>query len=467
MIMNSTFMKKAGICFHVLCIISAITLMIWCGVEYSKNSDLSEVSYKPFMVDDNSVYPATTICIHNRFDESALKKYNQSFNASSYAQFIGGHMWDAEMAKVDYENVSLNISDYLIGACYRPDVGSFTTCINNVQIETYNYVYGRFITRCFSFHPQSTTRLMQVYIALKASIFPQGIRPTSYEFVMYFHYPQQFTRSTPSQIGAWPSRANTTSKYFEMEITSGGVEVLKRRQKDKGSCLDWKAYDTIVMNDIMNAIKCRPAYWNTKQYLPLCSKREQWKNIHDKYEAMREQSNAYGMIIPPCIELKKMQVTIRENDGEALEGDYWGQVRQELQDTLDDNEKWFGINVLWVTAIDFKQIKSVRAYNWQSLVGNAGGYVGLLVGYTVSQIPILLLAIYCSLKRMWLFVRNRVGAETATNQDNTDANEHETEAIRIIANEIQRIHERLDKTVLHVDNKLSAFETCLNQHGSH
>ena len=42
----------------------------------------------------------------------------------------------------------------------------------------------------------------------------------------------------------------------------------------------------------------------------------------------------------------------------------------------------------------FKEIKQIRAYNVQSLIGNAGGYVGLFVGYTVAELPALLAIAY-------------------------------------------------------------------------
>ena len=42
----------------------------------------------------------------------------------------------------------------------------------------------------------------------------------------------------------------------------------------------------------------------------------------------------------------------------------------------------------------FKEIKQVRAYNVQSLVGNAGGYIGLFLGYTLKEMPFFLKILY-------------------------------------------------------------------------
>ena len=42
----------------------------------------------------------------------------------------------------------------------------------------------------------------------------------------------------------------------------------------------------------------------------------------------------------------------------------------------------------------FKEIKQVRAYSTQALAGNAGGYIGLLLGYTIREIPTFLCYLY-------------------------------------------------------------------------
>ena len=43
----------------------------------------------------------------------------------------------------------------------------------------------------------------------------------------------------------------------------------------------------------------------------------------------------------------------------------------------------------------------VRAYNGESLIGNIGGYIGLFLGYTILQLPDLLIFLYQQLSRMY------------------------------------------------------------------
>ena len=50
------------------------------------------------------------------------------------------------------------------------------------------------------------------------------------------------------------------------------------------------------------------------------------------------------------------------------------------------SDDFFVLNINF-QARTFKEIKQVRAYNAQALVGNAGGYIGLFLGYTIRQMP--------------------------------------------------------------------------------
>ena len=62
------------------------------------------------------------------------------------------------------------------------------------------------------------------------------------------------------------------------------------------------------------------------------------------------------------------------------------------------NESEFTIMVLH-RQTSFREIKQIRAYNIDSLVGNMGGYMGLFLGYALLNFPSLLLRIVDLLKK--------------------------------------------------------------------
>ena len=93
---------------------------------------------------------------------------------------------------------------------------------------------------------------------------------------------------------------------------------------------------------------------------------------------------------PPCSEIKRMNVIFQEEDTSIGRENH---LFPGTKDTLEYGQGWFRVTVMFPTN-EFKEIKQMRAYNAQNLVGNSGGYVGLLVGYTIAELPIFLRKIY-------------------------------------------------------------------------
>ena len=54
--------------------------------------------------------------------------------------------------------------------------------------------------------------------------------------------------------------------------------------------------------------------------------------------------------------------------------------------------------------VTYMEIEQVRAFDFQSLVGNAGGYVGVFLGVALLQLPRFLISVYNYIKQ-W-FRRN-------------------------------------------------------------
>ena len=46
----------------------------------------------------------------------------------------------------------------------------------------------------------------------------------------------------------------------------------------------------------------------------------------------------------------------------------------------------------------YMEVKHVRQYNFESLVGNAGGYLGLFLGYALLQLPEFIRSVFLSVK---------------------------------------------------------------------
>ena len=62
--------------------------------------------------------------------------------------------------------------------------------------------------------------------------------------------------------------------------------------------------------------------------------------------------------------------------------------------------KYFAV-YLYFPRASFKNIVLVRAFDIQTLIGNAGGYIGLFLGHTVLQIPGFLYYLWKTIKRSY------------------------------------------------------------------
>ena len=62
---------------------------------------------------------------------------------------------------------------------------------------------------------------------------------------------------------------------------------------------------------------------------------------------------------------------------------------------------WFKVR-LWFRSNRFMEIKQIRAYNLQNLVGNGGGYIGLFLGYSIVQLPSMMISAYHWAKRFMM-----------------------------------------------------------------
>ena len=108
------------IAFTSGCVIASLAFVIKLIYEYSLNKDTSSLEFKAFHSDENAVYPSISLC----FSESIWKNIAE-FNDTKYSEFLSGcytsddgdcgGTWDASFANVDYDNVTKNLVDYVVG----------------------------------------------------------------------------------------------------------------------------------------------------------------------------------------------------------------------------------------------------------------------------------------------------------------------------------------------------------------
>ena len=144
------------------------------------------------------------------------------------------------------------------------------------------------------------------------------------------------------------------------------MEALHRRNKRNYPCdEDWKIHDQHVIQKIISTAGCRPPHWKSKENVRLCSTQQEMQKVLPPLE--KHQLLDY---VRPCRSISNLPFTYEEiNDDEKHDPAYF-RVTMTTADTT------------------FKEITFVKDYSLQTLIGNTGGYLGLILGYAIIQLPV-------------------------------------------------------------------------------
>lgn len=207
-------------------------------------------------------------------------------------------------------------------------------------------------------------------IMYSSNIFPNGIRPLKYGFGIILHYPRQLSRADFGTY-EWQSQAENPPKTYTMRYKIENTMVLKRRNKARAPCNErWKEDDNLIYERIFNQIKCKPPYWvleGGKPEIKNCTTDDEISQIFQ--EAINIKTSANHPL--PCQQLEKMIYIYDEFNWLV---DDW------ILDGTNKTERSFEILLEFFDGT-YMAIQQAKAYDGQNLVGNAGGYIGLFLGY--------------------------------------------------------------------------------------
>ena len=217
-------------------------------------------------------------------------------------------------------------------------------------------------------------------ISINKSVFPNGIRPYKFKFSVFFHARNQILRARPTLRSVWARRKRQFGYIMSFKIAS--VDILKRRNKSKQSCVDERyPYDNTIIQQHLETVGCSNIYQKVTSDLPFCT------NENDKKLANIDiNTDKISMFNPPCRSAEKIDHTYEEIDAKR---------------SFKVCKDCFAVS-LGIHDRRFKEITQIKALNIQALVGNAGAYVGLFCGYTLLQLPDMIIRVYGSLKNFIL-----------------------------------------------------------------
>ena len=101
--------------FSASCVLATIGCMSYCIFQYALDEDVSKIDFVEYHLNERSIYPSMSVCINKQLTilPEELNKYGTS--SSDYINFLVGNSWNDQMVKIDYNKVTINPQDYLLG----------------------------------------------------------------------------------------------------------------------------------------------------------------------------------------------------------------------------------------------------------------------------------------------------------------------------------------------------------------
>ena len=338
--------------------------IFWC-YKFWKDEDLCVVDYKSFVNSPDVDHPVLSFCFHEPVIELKLKNYNTTFTSKKYYEFLYGEEYYDGMENVDFDNVTIDLTYFYLSDSITFKNGTYIegrypNIVNQLPELTYSGFYYGSLIKCYGLEMRDK-QIKEGYFRFNSSMFPNGIRPNDLHqkgtgIVATLHLPNQASLSGEKLKYVWPKR--TVKKEYTMDFIFKQAQVLKRRNKRTEACLsDIVNYDKHLLNSHLETKDCRAPYQKTERNLPICSSKENMKQtVIDLGGTMGNQD----FLTTPCTSMKDIRYTFYEQDVD------W------------DGSDWFWISITLPDT--FMEIVQVRAVDVQTVIGNAGGYVGLFVG---------------------------------------------------------------------------------------
>ena len=366
-------------------------MITYCFYKFLLNEDMSTIEFKMFNGAGNDIYPTLSLCFGGTgiFDTAKIKKRLQRKKKPHYREFLLGEKWDEELLNINYEAVTLDarklirhISFYSSNATGDVLMYKWPTKSNNSRNKFPFYQsFKSAHEKCYSFDinvnavPDLKTLnlfLMQVKIqGYDGGVF-DGKNGRLW-LGIYLTYPNQLIRSFP--IVEILNMQERKEKNF-VRIMAQGMEIIQRRPNAKQPCKEnWTNDDNEIIDQLISKVGCRQQHWSTNLDIPVCKTQDKFVDLRVPRMSTVDASFLKSYV-PPCREIQTVISTTEVKNA------------TEAELTKGEAKKPpFTKMHIYFKSMGYKLIRNVRAFNAESLIGNLGGYVGLVLGVAIWQTP--------------------------------------------------------------------------------
>ena len=371
---KSIFKKAWSWC----CILATLSTIVWQLFNYYNGEDQTIVTYRNFNEIETDVYPSVTFCWTMAISEENLKLYGNNLNRKDYAKFLAGYHWDENMLIVDYDNVTLHFGDHVLLYGYKTSSGR-DVVLHDIRwdrkLKPGFEEHSTWGIRCISFDIPviKGQTITEFYVYFKSSIFGKGRRLANpddkklleqNQFHMHLHYRNQIFRRALVRQSNWPVRNPGSPRSYWMNIRLSAIDVVTLRNTHQHPCIDGAPdYDKMVIDYMLDRMKCKPPYWSAISSLVPCSQQKQLQKFHELiHDAFHTgNSGTFHTVKLPCRSLERISI-----DATDIE------LSQKYKKWLEETNPWMNGSLKMILNYKdwtYKEVKSVRGMDFQSLIG--------------------------------------------------------------------------------------------------
>ena len=402
--MRLSYTKTFYTIFHCVLIFATVGISIYGIHKYNLDQSVSMVDFKRFHSSENDLYPSLSLCFADAISKEKMKQKHKGRKKVIYTSYLSGFMVDEYLNKeylnINYEDVAIQADEYLNEVFIK--LGNGTKMIHKLS-KNFTWVYNANqpgqrmslvpriqskntgpLHRCFTIDAPYIPEQAIEYVRLSVnrSVFQSGFLTGFYTLISY---PNQILRAGFTTKDNWKKkyRKSLSGKsdgykdtIFEIEVDK--INVINYRDKPEDPCnSDWLNDDPKIYNHLVQDFGCRAPYLNGKENL--CIGQKNMTKLNDRLKRMHFSPSS--MDIHPCRVIRDLR--------------YYAKIV-----TKDAKKNSFAISIRYPEY--FAEVKHVKEITLESLLGNIGGYVGVFLGYSLLQMPTIVMAGYSMLKTMIL-----------------------------------------------------------------
>ena len=385
--------------FKIICVIATLALISMWIKTYFLDTDIPTVETRNYFDTNEDVVPVMSLCFEQEFDSSYFASVAKNISGSNYKYYLLGRYYDANMQKIDYDMVTTNLSKYLLSqevklrnltSVYEQDP------LNSQYVKIRSshswHSWGKFV-KCFGFEIINQDALF-VRIYMKRDIFPDRARPQAAGFVLLYHYPNQILSSFHTVKRQWGRMDNLTNYMMSFNIRY--MQAVRYRYKPSlDNCIqDYQDYDEIVLKKHLMDVGCKAPDQITRDEMKICKTKEEIKKARFLFSMQ-------GHTHQPCRKIEWLDLEIGESDhSDFIKDRDEAYLKKRLRFPQKYWNNYWGLVVRLLTP-RFKLITHQKEVDFQTLVGYVGGYIGILLGFALVQLPDAILSMWLVLRKLF------------------------------------------------------------------